>query len=132
MVNIVYCQKQSPESRCSVKKDVLKNFVNFIGKYLCCLESLFNKVAGLTPVLKNICQRLLLHYTRTAHCYLSVLLYIQPLLPHHNFYYCNISDVCFWFKWKKFQRIWYLTFIGVIFLFLGLSQFCFIFSCRCS
>ena len=51
------------------------------------LESLFNKVAGLTPILKNICQRLLLHCTRTTHCYLSVLLYIQHLLPHHHCYY---------------------------------------------
>ena len=37
------------------------------------LESLFNRVAGLTTILKNICQRLLLHCTRTTHCYLSVL-----------------------------------------------------------
>ena len=51
------------------------------------LESLFNKVAGLTPILKNICQRLLLHCTRTTHCYLSILLYIQHLLPHHHCYY---------------------------------------------
>ena len=39
------------------------------------LESLFNKVSGLTPILKNIYQRLLLHCTRTAHCFLSILLY---------------------------------------------------------
>ena len=51
------------------------------------LESLLNKVAGLTPILKNICQRLLLHCTHTTHCYLSVLLYIQHLLPHHHCYY---------------------------------------------
>ena len=51
------------------------------------LESLFDKVAGLTPILKNISQRLLLHCTRTTHCYLSVLLYIQHLLPHHHCYY---------------------------------------------
>ena len=69
--------------RCSVKKGVLKDFM---GKHL--LESLFNKVAGLTPILKNICQRLLLHRIGTTHCYLSVLLYIQHLLPHHHCYYC--------------------------------------------
>ena len=51
------------------------------------LESLLNKVAGLTPILKNICQRLLLHCTHTTDCYLSVLLYIQHLLPHHYCYY---------------------------------------------
>ena len=32
-----------------VKKDVLKNFANFKGKHLC-LETFFNKVAGLQPV----------------------------------------------------------------------------------
>ena len=104
LVNNVYCQKQPPDQCCSVKKGVLKNFVNFIGKHLCCLKSLFNKVAGRAPILKNICQQLLLHYTRITHCYLSVLLYIQHLLPHHHCYYCDISDVCFWFKWKL-QRI---------------------------
>ena len=40
------------------------------------LESLFNKVAVLTPILKNTCQRMPLHYTRTTHCYLSVWIYI--------------------------------------------------------
>ena len=53
-------------------KNALKNFVNFIGKHLCCLESPFNKAVGLTPILKNICQWLLLNYTGTTHCYLSV------------------------------------------------------------
>ena len=51
------------------------------------LESLFNKVVGMTPILKNICQRLLLHCTHTTYCYLSVLLYIQDHLPHHHCYY---------------------------------------------
>ena len=51
------------------------------------LESVFKKVAGLTPFLKNICQRLLLHCTRTTHRYLSVLFYIQQVLPHHDCYY---------------------------------------------
>ena len=61
------------------KKGVLKDFVNFIGKHLC--WSLFLKK------LKNICQRLLLHCTRTTHCYLPVLFYIQHLFPHHHCYY---------------------------------------------
>ena len=52
------------------------------------LESLFNKVAGLTPIFKNICQRLLLYCTLTTRCYLSVLLHIQYLLPHHHCHYC--------------------------------------------
>ena len=32
LVYTVYCQKQPPEKRCSVKKGALKNFQNFIGK----------------------------------------------------------------------------------------------------
>ena len=69
------------------KKGVLKDFVNFIGKHLC-LSLFLNKVAGLTPILNNIGERLLLHCTHTTHCYLSVLLYIQHILPHHHCYYC--------------------------------------------
>ena len=73
LVYTVYCQNQSPELRCSVKKGVLKKFVNYIETPV--LGSLFNEVAGLTPILKNICQPLLLHCTRITHCYLFVLLY---------------------------------------------------------
>ena len=36
------------------------------------LESLFKKFAGLTTILKNISQRLLLYCTHTTRCYLSV------------------------------------------------------------
>ena len=67
------------------KKSVFKNFVNFIGKHL--RWRLFLIIAGLTPILKNICQILLLRCAQTTHCYLSVLLYIQHLLPHHHCYY---------------------------------------------
>ena len=35
LVYTVYCQKQPSEWRRSVKKGVLNNFVNFIGKHLC-------------------------------------------------------------------------------------------------
>ena len=44
------CAKnRNSHRRCSVKKDVLRNFAKFTGKYLC--QSLFlNKVAGLRPV----------------------------------------------------------------------------------
>ena len=34
LVYTVYYQKQPSEQRCSVKKGVLKNFVNFVGKHL--------------------------------------------------------------------------------------------------
>ena len=57
------------------------------------MESLLNKVAGLTPIFKNICQGLLLHCTHIIHCYLSVILYIQHLLPHHHCYY---SEAVVW------------------------------------
>ena len=51
------------------------------------LVSLFNKSAVLTPVLKNICHRPLHICTHITHCYLSVLLYLHHLLPHHHGYY---------------------------------------------
>ena len=35
LVYTVYCQKQPSKQRCSVKKGVLKDFVNFIEKHLC-------------------------------------------------------------------------------------------------
>ena len=35
LVYFVYCQKQTSEWRFSVKKGVLKDFVNFKGKHLC-------------------------------------------------------------------------------------------------
>ena len=65
------------------------------------MESLFNKVSGLTSILKKIWQRLPLHCTRTTHCYLSVFFYIQHLLPHH--------------RCKRLKRIhiWYLIFTKV-------------------
>ena len=86
LVYTVYCQEQPPEQKVFCKKKV---FLKFHKKALL-LEPFFNKVAGLTPILKNICQRLLLHYTHTTHCYLSVLLYIQHLLPHHHCYYSEV------------------------------------------
>ena len=50
---------RSSHRRCSVKKVVLKNFANFTGKHLC-WSIFFNKVAGLTPILKDISEQLLL------------------------------------------------------------------------
>ena len=40
---------RSSHQRCSMKKDVLKNFVKFTGKRLCQIP-FFNKVNGLRPV----------------------------------------------------------------------------------
>ena len=40
------------------KENVLKNFANFTGKHLC-FSAKFGKFLG-TPILKNICERLLL------------------------------------------------------------------------
>ena len=61
------------------------------------LESFFNKVSGLTPILKNICQRLLLHCIRTT-------------------YFCSNSK-----GFKEF-KIWYLILTKVS---LSLLLFCF-------
>ena len=65
LVYTVNCQKLPPEYRCSVRKGVLKIHRK-------------TQVTGLTPILKNIYQRLLLHYTHTTRCCLSVLLYSTP------------------------------------------------------
>ena len=69
LVYTVYCQKQPPEV--FIKKRLQHR----------CFPVKFTKFLG-TPILKNICQRLLLYCTLTTLCYLSVLLYIQYLLPH--------------------------------------------------
>ena len=53
------------------------------------LGSLFNKFAGLTPILKNICQQLLLYCTRITLCYLSYLLYIQHLQKQPPEVFCK-------------------------------------------
>ena len=68
----VFCKK-----RCSLR------FRKFCRKKPV-LESFFNKVSGLTPILKNICQRLLLHCTRTTVTYR----FYFHLLPHHHHCYC--------------------------------------------
>ena len=69
------------------------------------LESLFNKVAGLTLILKNIFQRLLLHYTRTTHCYHGVIRFTFTFFLIITTTIVNISNVCFLFKLKRLQRI---------------------------
>ena len=71
----VFCKK-----RCSQRFHKFRRKKNV-------LESLFNKVADLALILNNICQRILLHCTRTTHCYSAVLLYIQHLLPQRHCYY---------------------------------------------
>ena len=100
----LHCLPPEAATRVEVfcKKSILKNFVNFIGKHLC--WSLLNKVAGLSPILKNICQRLLLHYTRTTHCYLSVLLYIQHIPPQHHCYQCWYIRCLFLVQIKKASK----------------------------
>ena len=75
LVYTVYCQKQPSEQRCSVKTGVLsERFRKFLRKTPM-LESLCNKVSGLTPILKNISQRLLLHCT------------LAPLIVTYPFYF---------------------------------------------
>ena len=47
MINLLW-KIRSSHRRCSVRKDVLRNFVKFTGKHLC-QNMFFNKVAGLRP-----------------------------------------------------------------------------------
>ena len=72
-------------------------------------ESLFNKVAGLTPILKNICQRLLLHCTHTTQYPFYFIFSAFFLISATT---VKISDVCFSFTFKRNQSIWiwYLIF----------------------
>ena len=83
----LHCLLQEAAIRVAVfsKKRCSYRFRKFYRK-TSVLESPF-KVAGLTSILKNICQRLLLHCTRTTHYYLYVSLYIQHH-PHHHCFYC--------------------------------------------
>ena len=57
--NIHEKQRRSNYHRCSVNKNVLQNFANFTGKHLC-FPAKSGKFLG-TSILKNICERLLLH-----------------------------------------------------------------------
>ena len=98
-----------------VRIGVLKNSINLTGNHLC--WSLFNKFAGMTPILKNICQWLLLCCTRTTRCYLSVLLYFQHLqkLPPEVFckkkVFLKISQkACNFIKKRLWHRCFPVTF----------------------
>ena len=86
------------------KKGVLKDFVNFIGKHLC--WSLF---------LIKLQAWHLFWRTSANDCFCTAL---APLIVTYPFYFIfstffliitattvNISDVCFWFKFKRLQRI---------------------------
>ena len=76
-------KKKEKKKRCSIEKGVFKNFAILTGKHSSCLELVFDKVAGLqvyyketptqvfsvniaeflrTLILKNICERLALHF----------------------------------------------------------------------
>ena len=72
---------RSSHRRYSVKKDVFKKFINFIGKHLCWSQFLINFVNKKLQykcfpvkflrisILKNICERLLLHFQYNSHHY---------------------------------------------------------------
>ena len=49
---LVFPHVRSSHQKCSVKKDVLRNFGKFTGKHLC-QSRYFNKVAGLRPLSKQ-------------------------------------------------------------------------------
>ena len=117
LVYTVYCLKQPTEQRfCSTEK-----FCKFHRKTPV-LKSLFNKVAGLTPSLKNICQRLVLHH--------SLLLIRFTLYSALSSSSLLLLDVWFWFKFKRLQRIeiWYLIFIEASLSLLSFSFYKFFLS----
>ena len=79
----MFTARSSHQSRDVLLKKCSKKFRKFHRKRPL-LEFLFKKPAGLTPILKNMCQRLLLCCTRTTRCYLSVLLLLL-ISPMFNF-----------------------------------------------
>ena len=103
----VHCQKLPSECRCSVRKGVPKNFAKFIGKHLCWSCFLIKLQAWhlFLRTSANDCFCTALAPLAVAYSFY----FIQHLLPPHQCYYCvntvNISNVCFWFKFKRFQRI---------------------------
>ena len=103
LVCTVYCQKQPSEQRCSVKQGALKDFVNLIVKKPV-LESLFNKVAGLTHILKNFCQRLLLHSTCTVIVLLLICFTLYSAPSHHHCYYCYYLRCLFLVQIRKASK----------------------------
>ena len=88
----VFCKKRCSYRFCKIRRKIPV------------LESLFDKVAGLTPILKNIC--LLLHWRTTAfalHSHHSLLVIRYFIFSTFHVITVNISDVCFWFKFKSLQ-----------------------------
>ena len=66
------------------------------------LDSFFNEVSGLTAILKNICQRLLLHCTRTTQLRIRFTFTSFLIITTTT---ANISDVFFFVQIKKVSRI---------------------------
>ena len=84
------------------KKGVLRNFDKFTGKHLC--QSLFfNKVAGYRPA-TLLKKRLLYRCFPLNFCKISKNNFFIEHLWWLLLTTFNISDVCFWFKFKKLQR----------------------------
>ena len=93
---------RSSHKRCSVKKGVLKKFTNFMEKHLCwslfllklqattLLERNCNTCVFLwnlrnflkTPILKNICERLVLYFHYNSHHHYHY--------DHHFHYHCKM------------------------------------------
>ena len=128
LVYTAYFQKQPPEYRCSVKKGVLKNFVNFIGKHLCW-----------SPFLKKL-QAWHLFWRKFANgCLCTKLtplivtcrftLYSAPSSSHHS-YYCSYLRCLFSVQIQKASKNLNLlshftevTFISFVFFFHVFSVF---------
>ena len=130
LVYTVYFHKQPPEYRCSVKKGVLKNFVNFIGKHLCWSSFLIKLQAWHLFWRKFANGCLCTELTPLSSVLPAVSLYIQHLLPHHHFYYCSYLRCLFSVQIQKASKNLNLvshftevTFISVSFFFHVFSVF---------
>ena len=100
LVYTVYWQNQPSEQRCSVKKGVLKDFVIFTGKHLC--WGLF--------LIKLQCWHLFWRTSASALTPLNVTCLFYFIFSTFFFLIItatnvNISDVCFWFRFRRFRRI---------------------------
>ena len=139
LVYTVYFQKQPPEYRCSVKKGLLKNFVNFIGKHLGWSPFLiklqawhlfWRKFANgclctkLTPL--SVTCRFTLYSAPSSSSSLLILFISSMFVFGSNSKDFKEFKFAISFHWSHFHQRCFL-----FPCFFCLSQFCFIFSCRC-
>ena len=104
LVYTVYCHMQPQEWRCSLKKGVLTTFVNFTGKHLCWSLFLIKLQAWhqFWRTSANDCFFAALAPLAVTYSFYLILSTFFLLITATTF---NISNVCFWFKFKRLQRV---------------------------